>query len=644
VFYSDVPFALLQLAHAHLIDAGQTDSIDLNDPAWTCSLSASSRVFALRPFWVDEPLSDKDLIKRLALLAQAPQCKPVMLQEPEEKEKDQTQKQSTVTEECKAIEPQPIFYTDAEKRYLVYRTLHEMLVDRGYEIIADSLPILTQAQFLSLTKHQQVNDALTIFGRHKQTGFYLATKFTEASLKHRILDRFQETMMRFQNPCWIVVTCVSIKEPVIEQQKTCVWLIYFSIQIRQNILARYPTVYIDAFTQDELLFNVTRHKWQPRFVRLDDTKRRMVEQYYGVTNPSQQWPTMHHDDPIARYFGFRAASGGHPAGADGPARGEQSSQPVGADGPARGEQSSQPVGADRPARGEQSSQPGDLIQIQRFSLHAGHVLIYRYVMHHFEKKVVTKPKKPWEIKDMALRAQLRERKGREEKQKKMARMQNKTTVSFEWDDFHEPVNVTHLFASDVHRAMEQDEEKKARATSPSVVPSAVPSAVSNPEEFIDDFGVEGDSASPTQTSWAKGTLQQKDKHDVSETARALSLLESTETEKRVDTEQKTQPVPKSTLVSICGAGSGETQPSDETEQKQQDLDEEEDESDETEEEEEQHEEVESDSEDNKMLAQDLHEWQELEEQLQDEDGSDGDEEEEEEEELEDEQDVDSDVD
>ncbi len=214
------------------------------------------------------------------------------------------------------------------ERWRIYCTLCEMVQDRGYVLHPDD-GRKNEYEFYLLSEQQRLEE-MVIRGQHPVSRLWLSTAYRVQSLRVGTLAQFEKAMSDDPTSCKcvIVVTPHKILDP-----------------IRQEILSRYPHYYIDAFHHDELISNITHHRWQPQFKRLSEPQREAVYRKYGVRGP--KFSRMYHDDAVARYFGWRQ---------------------------------------------------DELIECTRLSPHAGRVVTYRHVVFHFASKAKPKPKVPAQLR------------------------------------------------------------------------------------------------------------------------------------------------------------------------------------------------------------------------------------------------------
>lgn len=59
-------------------------------------------------------------------------------------------------------------------------------------------------------------------------------------------------------------------------------------------------IYVELFAEENLQFNITKHRLQPVFQKLDDRDNKVFKVKYGV-----KFPIMKSDDPIACFYNYK---------------------------------------------------------------------------------------------------------------------------------------------------------------------------------------------------------------------------------------------------------------------------------------------------------------------------------------------------
>lgn len=153
-------------------------------------------------------------------------------------------------------------------------TLHEMLTDRGYDNIEheDDVSIIARK-----TKHD--NRSVIVY-------FIYEPKVSVKRVK-------------------------SIKEAIDNDEKIyeCLILVYktaITTFAKQFITTDVNDLFVQAFSERELSFNVTKHHLVPKHRVLTSEEKRSVVKKYRT--PTKQFPLMLSSDPVARYYGLLPGS------------------------------------------------------------------------------------------------------------------------------------------------------------------------------------------------------------------------------------------------------------------------------------------------------------------------------------------------
>lgn len=153
-------------------------------------------------------------------------------------------------------------------------TIHEMLADRGYRDIDSE------------------DDTCII--AHK--------KNADNTIGNRILVYF------VYDPKVSVKRIKGIKDVLDEDpdRYQCLILVYKSAITafaKQFISTDVNHLFVQAFSENELSFNITKHKLVPKHEILTNNEKRQIMRYYKTTS-SKHFPLMLSSDPVARYYGL----------------------------------------------------------------------------------------------------------------------------------------------------------------------------------------------------------------------------------------------------------------------------------------------------------------------------------------------------
>lgn len=147
-------------------------------------------------------------------------------------------------------------------------TLHEMLKDRGYDNIV-----------------------------HENDVSIVATKHDNRSVMVYFIYEPKVSVKRVK----------SIKEAIDNDENTyeCLILVYktaITTFAKQFITTDVNDLFVQAFSERELSFNVTKHHLVPKHQVLTTEEKRNVVKKYRTS--MKQFPLMLSSDPVARYYGL----------------------------------------------------------------------------------------------------------------------------------------------------------------------------------------------------------------------------------------------------------------------------------------------------------------------------------------------------
>ncbi len=173
-----------------------------------------------------------------------------------------------------------------ERLFRVRRTVFEMLDARGYDVTADDLKMDFE-QFASEFKGRKREDLWFLVGRRDEELDQIMVFWTdEAKLSSKGVDKFERKMSGEKVSRAIVVLRDKIT-PMARQSITKL---------------RGVEVYIECFTESELLINITKHKYVPTHKLLKDSeKKKLLEKYHLKET---QLPRILPSDPVSRFYGL----------------------------------------------------------------------------------------------------------------------------------------------------------------------------------------------------------------------------------------------------------------------------------------------------------------------------------------------------
>lgn len=145
-----------------------------------------------------------------------------------------------------------------------YDTCMEMLLQRDYQIIDQD------SELLRIIAQKPDNTQICVI-------FNTASKFDSKSLKEII-----STMKELEINHSIVIYRDSITPAT------------------KNTLSQSLDINIELFAEEDLQYNITKHRLQPQFQRLSDTDAEEFKKNYGT-----KFGTLRIEKPIARFYGYK---------------------------------------------------------------------------------------------------------------------------------------------------------------------------------------------------------------------------------------------------------------------------------------------------------------------------------------------------
>ncbi|KAG4108482.1 RPB5 subunit of DNA-directed RNA polymerase [Neocallimastix lanati (nom. inval.)] len=178
---------------------------------------------------------------------------------------------------------------EVTKLYRAYKTIHEMVHDRGYLVSQNELDMTLQqfqekyAQtgvveresltFLVQKKDDPADSLLVFFPSDETVGVKPIRKYTERMSSQEVL------------------------KGIIVYQKN------LTPSAQKVITQMAPKYLIEIFSDSELLVNITRHSLVPKHVVLTNDEKKMLLERYKLKE--LQLPRIQPSDPVARYYGLR---------------------------------------------------------------------------------------------------------------------------------------------------------------------------------------------------------------------------------------------------------------------------------------------------------------------------------------------------
>ena len=181
---------------------------------------------------------------------------------------------------------------DLQVKYKVYRNVITMMRARGF------IP-----KFKPKTKTEYISHALS-----------LMTDITEP---HEYMDKLVNIFVRRDpEPTFVMVYyhCLDIKfkktdmEYIIqmmEEKKVDKTVIIIHDKVNAIITNTISSMEdtIQLFSEDELMIDITKHAFVPKFYKLSDQEKQDLVEYYNT--PEKNFPAFFHKDAIVRYYDWK---------------------------------------------------------------------------------------------------------------------------------------------------------------------------------------------------------------------------------------------------------------------------------------------------------------------------------------------------
>lgn len=177
---------------------------------------------------------------------------------------------------------------EVSRLWRVYRTIHEMVADRGY-LVGDNELNMSLDHFKAQHMRSTVIDrtSLTFLVEHKDTMDQLLVFFTEdESVGIKPLKRICERMQQQQ-----------IMKALLIYQKN------LTPSAHKVIQEMAPKYLLEIFQESELLINITHHTLVPKHVLLSKEEKATLLARYRLKET--QLPRIQPSDPVARYYGLK---------------------------------------------------------------------------------------------------------------------------------------------------------------------------------------------------------------------------------------------------------------------------------------------------------------------------------------------------
>ena len=177
---------------------------------------------------------------------------------------------------------------EQSKLYKVWKTLNEMMVDRGFEKSEDSN--MTREEFFQkLSKTQKMNGFFTkIEPNNLDSTFRTYYEYIhDPKLNNNIILKFVETMRGLGR----IDSGIIIYSGKLTQQA------------KQKIEEINTQIRVETFTVGELVVNISRHELVPKHILLNPEEKNELLKRYNIKQ--SQLPKIFTHDPVAKYLGLK---------------------------------------------------------------------------------------------------------------------------------------------------------------------------------------------------------------------------------------------------------------------------------------------------------------------------------------------------
>ncbi|KAI8911602.1 RNA polymerase, partial [Gorgonomyces haynaldii] len=178
---------------------------------------------------------------------------------------------------------------NSTRLWKVYKTVHEMVSDRGYLVSQNELELTLEDFVQQYSKNGQIDKTqLTFLVQHNENHDEQLLVFfsDEDSVGIKPIKRIAENMIT-----------QGIMKGILIYQKS---LTPSAVKVVQEMAPKYQ---LELFQEAELLVNITRHTLVPvHEVLIPDAKKTLLQRY---RLKETQLPRIQQNDPIARYYGLK---------------------------------------------------------------------------------------------------------------------------------------------------------------------------------------------------------------------------------------------------------------------------------------------------------------------------------------------------
>lgn len=147
--------------------------------------------------------------------------------------------------------------------FKAFETCSEMLEQRGYEIVDSDI------DNLQITALKTDGCLVCVY-------FVISDKFDAKNLKEFVSIMYDSEISH---------SIIIYKNNITSATK--------------KAIEKITELYIEIFAEEDLQYNITKHRLQPEFIKLTTTEEEVFKKNYGT-----KIPVLKHDKPISRFFGY----------------------------------------------------------------------------------------------------------------------------------------------------------------------------------------------------------------------------------------------------------------------------------------------------------------------------------------------------
>lgn len=170
----------------------------------------------------------------------------------------------------------------------------EMLEERGFDA----------SKYKNFTKIEMSNLANDIKTKTPEP-IIVSTPLAHTEV-HYLLDKNNPTLKTISTLLQIITSNQS--KEVAKKERTIVIILKTnaSPSVREGIQTMYKEtgIYVQTFSIRTLMFNVTKHEYVPKHIRLPSSEFEKIKEKFQIISP-EQLPQILHEDPVAKFIGLR---------------------------------------------------------------------------------------------------------------------------------------------------------------------------------------------------------------------------------------------------------------------------------------------------------------------------------------------------